>query len=330
MSNSPRVAIILLNYCGVEDTKACLESLSQLTYSSADIEIFVVDNASPDDSLAKLGAMQKDPTLPKFHLIASEKNLGYSGGNNLAIQQILNRNLNIDHPDTEADADALPIDPKTRIELVWLLNNDTTVDPNSLTYMVEQTQSSGGIVGSLILYPDKTYQQVGTQIDWRTGGTKGYSQDSLQDKMSIECLSGASMLVPTSVFKRIGLLEESYFLYFEDAEFCLRAGEKRIPKTLALQARVYHYEGKTTGKHSLSTQYYYHRNRLKLLFSYASATEKLTIGMYASFRLFRSVVKSMLDPKPERKTSVAVQKLAMKDFYEGVTGPCPHNLQAIQ
>ncbi|MEB3287410.1 MAG: glycosyltransferase family 2 protein [Vampirovibrionales bacterium] len=334
IANTPRIGVVIVNYKGVEDTIHCLQSLSQSTYQN--FQVFVIDNDSQDHSVSTLKALQESKNCAvDFTLIESDVNLGFSGGNNIAISAMIsfndalstNREKGAQQPQmgNETNGRQLPYD------YVWLLNNDATADPHCLKNMVDEAGKTGGLVGSLVLYPDKTYQRVGTQINWKTGGVSGYAEGCLKDGMALECLSGASMLIPVSVIKRIGLMDESYFLYFEDAEYCLRAAEKRIPVTLSLKARVYHHEGKSTGKHSLATQYYYHRNRLRLLAQYADGNERFSIGLYTSFRMLRSVVKSFLSPaQPEKKASLAVQKLAVRDFKQGVSGPCPHNLQALQ
>ena len=302
----PSVYVILLNYCGARDTVACLESLKKLDYP--DFKIIVVDNASPDDSVAVL---KKAQSAHEFLLFESHENGGYSAGNNVGIQFVMERHAN-------DDAHKQPY--------LWLLNNDTTVEPNSLSMLVAEAQKTGGLVGSLLLYPDRTYQQVGTVINWTTGSTKGIPEKDLQDGMRVECLTGASMLIPMQVLRKIGMLDESFFLYFEDAEFCLRAAQRNFYCTLALRSRVFHKEGATTGKKSLNTQYYFHRNRMKVLSMYATASQKITISLYTRFRMLRSVVKCRLKPSPEREASNRVQRLAMEDYRKGIGGPCPHNL----
>lgn len=297
----PLVTILLLNYNGADDTLSCLESLKKLDYPN--YKIIVVDNASEKKDVNKIRRSNVD-----FQLIESDENLGYSGGNNLGIRYVLER--------------------EKEGKYLWLLNNDTTVDPAALTHLVNTAQKTGGLVGSLILYPDKSYQQVGTRINWTTGAVRGYHESELEDGMEIECLSGASMLVPLTVFRRIGLLEESYFLYFEDAEFCLRADDEHIPINLTLRSRVYHKEGATTGKKSRMTQYYYQRNRLKLLYDYAPPGNKWLIFLYSYFRMLRSWLKS-LTGNPDRKTSAKIHMLALKDHLNGVEGSCPHQLTQL-
>ena len=312
MDSSPLVYILLLNYRGADDTVACLDSLRHLDYPS--FRVMVIDNASPDDSVARFQARLAE-CPGEFELILSSQNLGFSGGNNLGIRRALE--------EAGADADAY----------VWLLNNDTTVEPDSLTHLVQEAQKTGGLAGSLLLYPDGAYQQVGTRLNWWSGGAKGYPESAVSDGMRVETLSGASMLIPFAAFARVGLMDEHFFLYFEDGEFSLRCARKGFALTVATQSRVYHQEGATTGRKSLPTQYYFHRNRMRLLFLYATPFQKLTIGLYAIFRMLRSIVKWGVSAHPARTAigiSTQVQKLALLDFWRGVSGPCPHNLENLR
>jgi len=313
MAVQPLVYILLLNYRGIPQTFACLDSLRALEYSNH--RIIVIDNASPDDSLAQLHArLQANPD--EFRLIESESNLGFSGGNNLAIKAVLD--------ETSQDSDAY----------IWLLNNDTTVAPDALTPLVNEAQKTGGIAGSLLLYPDGTYQQVGTRMNWWNGGSKGYPESAVRDGMRVETLSGASMLIPLKAVRQAGLWDESFFLYFEDGEASLRYAQAGFPLTVSTKSRVFHEESATTGSKSLSTQYYYHRNRLRMLMMFANPLQKLTILAYAMFRWGRSIVKSQggknLEQKAERRVSAKVHGVAMKDFLRGVSGPCPHNLEKLR
>lgn len=309
MEASPLVYILLLNYRGTDDTFACLDSLHQLEYPN--VRVMVIDNASPDNSVERLQARLANNS-DEFELICSPQNLGYSGGNNLGIERAL------------AQSGANPE------AYIWLLNNDTTIVPDTLTHLVRESKKTDGLVGSLLLYPDGAYQQVGTRLNWWSGGAKGYPESGVSDGMRVETLSGASMLIPFKALKQVGLLDPSFFLYFEDGEFSLRCARQGFLLTVATQSKVYHKEGATTGRKSLPTQYYFHRNRMRLLFMYANPVQKLTIGLYAVFRMLRSVVKCKLNARPQIRTSVQVQKLALRDFWRGVSGPCPHNLENLR
>lgn len=306
--NQPPVFILLLNYRGAEDTMACLDSLRWLVYKN--FRIVVIDNASPDDSVAQLQArLAANPD--EFHFIQSPKNLGFSGGNNLGIQYA----LNLAGLSGEA--------------YVWLLNNDTTVAPDSLSHLVQTAQGYHGLIGSKLVYPDGSYQQVGTRIHWWTGSTKGYDATELEDGMRVDSLSGASMLIPMKAIREVGPMDESFFLYFEDGEYSLRCARQAYSLRVALKSKVFHKEGATTGRKSPNTQYYYHRNRLRMLKMYANPAQWLCIRTYTAFRMLRAEVKSLLGSSPEQKQSLKIQKIALQDFARGVKGPCPHNLERL-
>lgn len=307
----PLVYILLLNYGKVPLTLECLDSLAKLDYPN--YRVIVIDNASPDDSLVQLNdRLARHPDT--FELIASPTNLGFSGGNNLAIQKILENT------------------PKDVPVFVWLLNNDTTVAPDSLTALVEEAMHTGGVTGSLILNPDGSYQQSGTRFNWWTGGVKGYPESRVKDGMPVESLIGASMLVPLKAIRQVGLMDESFFLYFEDGEWSVRLARGGYSLTVCTKSKIYHRESATTGKASPFTQYYYHRNRLRFMFRYASWLQKLCIGYYASYRLLRFRLQAGWSQSPralEKKRAAEICQLALQDFGKGISGPCPHPLQTL-
>jgi GT2 family glycosyltransferase len=321
------VAIILLNYGHVEKTLACLDSLKLVTGPS--FRIFVVDNASPDDSVIQLKARlagveapagtdeishpwHKKPlpedAAPEFVLIESPRNLGYSGGCNLAIRSV-----------------RAMLEPP---QYIWLLNNDTMADPAALSALVQESRQTAGLVGSLLLYPDGSYQQVGTHFNRWTGRARGYKERDTHDGMSVEMLSGASLLIPIRAISRVGLLDERFFLYFEDGEYCLRCAHAGFKLTVATKSRIYHHEGASTGKRSSTTQYYYQRNRLKLLWQVVPPLQKATIAAYALFRLGRSYLKCLpvgsVEKQNSNRLACRIYQLAIQDFILGVDGPCPH------
>ncbi|MEM0950819.1 MAG: glycosyltransferase family 2 protein [Cyanobacteria bacterium P01_H01_bin.74] len=321
------VYILLLNYRCVDRTIACVESLYQSgiitsnrynssgSNSKQTVKLLVIDNASPDDSVAQLkNYLEKNPGC--FVLLPSEQNNGYSAGNNIGIRW------------AQTDFEALP-EASTLSGLVWLLNNDTTVTETTLQALITmwettctKKRSNDLLVGSLLKYPDGRYQQVGTKINWWTGQSKGYPEKTIFDGMPVQTLTGASMLIPLAVFQTVGLLDESYFLYFEDAEFSERCKRHGVPLVLAKGSVVYHEESASTGKKSVLTQYYFHRNRLFFLMQYATPLQKATIGLYTVFRLIRAMLKALLSADQERRTGFLIQWIACQDAVKGIRGQC--------
>jgi GT2 family glycosyltransferase len=296
---APSVTIILLNYKGADDTIACLQSLHYLVYDN--YKIRVVDNDSQDGSVEAIH--QAFPDIP---LILSETNGGYSAGNNLAIRTVL-QDLDLDY--------------------VWLLNNDTTVDPNSLGALVAQAQRyPNSLIGSLVLYPDGRFQRVGNYLDRTKASVRYYNEPDLQDGQVVESLTGCSMLVPKAVFETIGLLDESYFLYFEDNDFCMRAAHAGFSNVIALGSRVYHKESASVGKNRPLLTYYYQRNRLVFAQKYFPAKQNFLLHLYTFYRLFRSKIKSMRTNTLASRQDHVAFCLAIQDFYQDVLGKCPHEI----
>jgi len=128
VEETPKVSIIVLNWNSAHDTAECLESLRKLNYPAH--EIIIVDNGSTDDSELVLREEYSD-----IKFIQTGVNLGYAGGNNVGIKYALAHGA----------------------ELIWILNNDTVVDPDSLREMVVMAQSDPaiGLVGSKIFYYSK-------------------------------------------------------------------------------------------------------------------------------------------------------------------------------
>jgi GT2 family glycosyltransferase len=149
--NSPRIAVILVNYRAWSATLACLNSLALLDYPANRLTVWVVDNGGDNWSnvsqLNQIGPFKVFPLLEKH-------NLGYSAGNNAAIRQ------------------ALP-----QAEAIWLLNNDTLVKPDTLQALVNRWQQAVQkigkpvLVGGVIHHPDGRFQQVATRVNLWTGSS---------------------------------------------------------------------------------------------------------------------------------------------------------------
>jgi GT2 family glycosyltransferase len=258
--DAPRIAIVLSNRNGREDTLMCLNSLTAL--NDVDVRVIVCDNSSADGSIPaflewgqqSLGGVRKgvrlvrcgdaaDITLDNFlTIIDIGANLGFAGANNLAIRMAL---------------------AESSIEAVWLLNNDTEVEPWTLAALRRQLADDPtiGICGSTLVYwHDRTKVQAvgvhfnlalgrGQQIGW------GQTRERLPDRNEVErrmtYVPGASMLVSRRFLETVGLLEESYFLYCEELDWSLR-NRGRFRLAWAPESVVYHKEGGSIGTRSLS------------------------------------------------------------------------------
>jgi GT2 family glycosyltransferase len=245
MAYPPRVFTIILNYRNADDTLRCLESLASSRYRR--MFPVVVDNGSDETTVDTL----KDHLTTRT-LILSDDNLGYAGGNNLGISYALDRGA----------------------DLIWVLNPDTEVQPDTLKRLVSSMNSVPdiGVLGCRILNGGDGGQTIwynGATIDWSTGGGTSHTDNGKKDSdvkderlRSVDYVTGASMLVRREVFEHIGLLPERYFLYFEETDFNVRARNAGWRVMVDSAARLLHYRRSWERAPGPNYVFYFIRNRL--------------------------------------------------------------------
>jgi len=237
------VWIVLVNWNGWRDTFNCLTSLETLDYQS--FQTLVVDNGSTDDSVARIRR-----AFPNVTIIEAGKNVGFAAGCNLGIKYALREGA----------------------EYVWLLNNDTTVESGALSALVERAEAdpSVGAVGSAIYYasePERLQAWGGGRVDFWLGRVHHFLRPV--DATRIEYLSGASMLLRRSALESIGLLDEAFFMYWEDADYCFRLRRAGWRLDVAAQAKVWHNEQGSVGKKSILLDVYFNRSAARFFEKHA-------------------------------------------------------------
>ncbi len=269
----PETAIIVINWNGIRDTRECLDSLTKNTCPGC--EIVVVDNHSegPDAEILK-----KD-YKGLVTVIENDQNYGFAGGHNRAIKYVLGRSS----PD-----------------YIMLLNNDTVVDADFVTRMVEVAEKDQliGIVGPKILFYDAKdrIQNLGCRVNLFKGSTKSVAYGSLDSNQYSVVLDvdyvDACILVKREVIERIGLLDESYFCYWEDIDFGTRAREAGYRVVCATEARIWHKKPFVPGnkkkvigggqaiQESPYIIYYITRNMFKFLKKHASVRQYCLFILY--------------------------------------------------
>jgi len=292
---SPKVFIIILNWNGWRDTFECLKSLSDLAYGN--FEIILIDNASKEKTRFSRETFPKLKTTQVFN----EYNLGFAGGNNQGIKMAL-----------EGDAD-----------YVLLLNNDTTVEPDFLSVLVAEAEKNNeaGILGPKILFYDekRLIWSAGGKItgNFTRGELIGYRQnDSGQYNQTkeVDYISGTCLLVKKEVIKKIGLISEDYFLYYEDNDWCQRVRQAGYKCLLVPEAKIYHKASKSTQEFSYPYIYYHSRNGLIL----ASRFGSKTLTYLISFWIFaKQVIKLLVGYK--RNWARPVMR-GVVDFWRGKRG----------
>lgn len=238
------VYIILLNWNGWQDTLKCMASLDRLEYPN--YQVLVVDNRSTDDSVARIRSAH--PDVP---IIQTEENLGFSGGNNVGVRRALEQGA----------------------EYIWLLNNDTIVDSRSLTAMVELAEEDPtiGAVGSVLYHmdePKEVQNWGGGMVNTRWGLTR-YYKSRIREEL-LHFITGASLLIRREVLDDIGLLDETFFMYWEDADFGLRLRKANWRLAVAEDSHVCHKPFGIAGKNSILTTTYFSSSAVLFFKKHAS------------------------------------------------------------
>lgn len=264
-----KIVIVVLNYKGLKDSLECLESLRRCAKGNYDVEIIIVENGSGDGSAEALAKI-KD-----IHLLVNDKNLGFSGGMNSGIKYALKRNT----------------------DFVVVLNNDTIAEKNLITSLAKSAQYADIVVPKIYFASGfefhktrykkadlgKVIWYAGGYIDWqnilgRHIGVDQVDRGQFAKSKEIDFATGACMLIKKEVFQKIGFLDDKYFLYLEDMDFCVRAKKAGFKIVFAPKAILWHKNAVSTGGSGSKIQdYYFTRNRLLFAFKYAKLRTKIAV-----------------------------------------------------
>jgi GT2 family glycosyltransferase len=205
-----------------------------------------------------------------------KENRGFAGGNNLGIKQALEKGA----------------------DYVLLLNNDTVVEPNFLKELVEAGESDkkAGILGP-----------IGGKINWLY--TKG-----VHVTKNNKYISGACMLVKREVIEKIGLMDEEYFLYCEDVDWCLKARKAGYKCVVVLEAKIWHKVSSSAKAESFSYIYYHTRNGLLLAKKNAPFFIKILAYLWSFWIFVKQIIKLVIFP--EKKKWAKAIRLGIGDFYK--------------
>jgi GT2 family glycosyltransferase len=241
-SSQPVVTIVILNWNGIEDTRECLQSLRNVTYPS--YRIVVVDNGSEHEEGAALETEFGDAVT----IIQNERNVGFAGGANIGIRQAL----------------------EDRTNFVLLLNNDVTVDPGFLDAMVEFASARSDLAAAC----PKAYLSDQRNVIYSAGGTvnlwtgvarqvgRGETDHGQFERAKVrDYADGLCMLIPAAAIEKVGLLDEDYFAYWEETDWCIRARDAGLRCYYVANAVVWH-KAKRSREASDAFNFNYRRNSL--------------------------------------------------------------------
>jgi GT2 family glycosyltransferase len=279
MIQVPLVHIVILTWNGREDILECLRSLRQSIYPNA--RILIVDNASTDGTVEAV-----ESEFPEVEIVKNSTNLRVGGGYNAGIKK--------------AFADGA--------RYILLLNNDTIFKPDFLARMIEAAEDRPdiGMVGPKIYYysDPKRIWSAGGRIEWWKGwchqvGVRELDHGQCDVPGEADWVTGCCVLVKREVVKRIGLLDESYFMYGEDTDWCFRAVRTGFKIYYEPSAVIWHKLSVSIGGH---LSWFKNRNKLKsqlrLLAKYARWYNWFTIPFIMPIKVVQSYmrVKSFRQP----------------------------------
>jgi GT2 family glycosyltransferase len=290
----PQVCVVLLNYEGSGDTIACLDSLRKASYKN--FRIVVVDNASTDHSVASLNeyfyknspsnfschetidnAMRSESLPLKYTLIQSQVNGGYGAGNNIGIKYALKGN------DTD---------------YILIINNDTIVEHDFIEPMVQlcEDDKTIGIASGKIYYHDRPdviwfnggrYHPCTAKVEHVNFGEKDTGQKTLEKNTFI---TGCLWLIPRKTIQSVGLINEDYFMYIEDLEYCRRVLSKGFSLQVSELSKIYHKVGSSTGGRFSDFSVYWRVRNMNLFIR-----EHVSSFFYRAFSLLMFNVKMFVN-----------------------------------
>jgi len=301
MAINPKVSIVILTWNQCDMTKTQLIGIAALDVKRLDVEMIVVDNGSTDETVKTL-SNYKLPNM-NYKFIETGSNLGFAGGNNIGIKDAIDRGA----------------------DYVISMNNDLILPKDILVKLVELAESDKtiGLIAPKMYFAkgfefhkDRYKPSDLGHVIWYAGGIidrkNVYSEHLGVDEVDrgqydkvedTDYVNGACFLITKELIKKIGLIDETFFLYWEDADYSEKARRAGFRVIYAPTTHLWHMVSVSTGKSgSPSNDYFIVRNRLIFGLRYA--------GLRTKFALFRDSIRMLFTGREWQKNGVI-------DFYLG-------------
>lgn len=265
---NPLVSIISINYNSTEQTRELLESLNILNYTP--IETLIVDNASANRDIEKLV-----DEFPHVKFIMSQKNLGFAGGNNLAIKEAQGAYLFFVNNDAELTADCIP----------------------PLIKMFEENQDAGAISPKFHYYSQPGIIEYAgySPISSFTGrnetiGANEEDRGQYDKAGETNYTHGGGMIVPRKIIEEVGPMPEDYFLYYEEFDWCEKIKKAGYKILFQPESLVRHKVSASIGQNSTLKTYYLTRNRILFM---RKNKNSLSYSMFLAFLMCFTIPKNL-------------------------------------
>lgn len=242
--STPFVITVILNTNRRDDTLACLASLGQSNYPNH--KIIVLDNASSDGSAEVIAAQ-----FPEVQLLPLTENLGYAGNNNVGIVEAIAQ----------------------KADWIFVLNEDTIVDADCISQLVKIGEQSAqiGMVGPMVYHYEEStrIQSAGGRLGprWQSQhiGQNEPDQGQFSQPHKVDWISGCALLVRTAVVEQVGPLDERFFYYWEETEWCLRTARAGWQIVHIPAAKLWHKGVQPNYQPGPNVTYYSTRNRFLMM-----------------------------------------------------------------
>jgi GT2 family glycosyltransferase len=287
-----QIAILIINYNLKKDSIDCIRSLEQA--GAALGQIYLIDNHSTDESVSEIGSCFG----PELNIWVNDKNLGYAGAINSGLQRILDQGY------------------------AWLLimNNDTVVAGDFL----EKLLSAANNHPDVLIWSPAIYSMQHPDIIWHLGsevipgtlltrdpyrGKKNLPAE--KDAIPIVFAHGTAMLIHRDVFSKIGLFDDSFFMYAEEIDFCWRAHQVGILAAGAVQAKMWHKVSASSSRNKSKTNYLRIRNQIIFYRRYSHGLMRLNLLLFTFLRSLLLAGKALIQASPETTKSI------LNGWYDG-------------
>ncbi|MGQ9501869.1 MAG: glycosyltransferase family 2 protein [Anaerolineae bacterium] len=288
---TPDLSIVIVNWNVCTLLRRCLHSISMATASWPTSQVIVVDCASTDDSVAMV---QRE--FPSVQLIISPENLGYARGANLGAARALGRYLMIMNPDTEVVGDALAIlvrymeaHPQVGAAGPQLRYADGRLQPSRRRFPTPAT----AFWESTLLqqwFPHNRFARHYYMVD--------RPADSAQP---VDWLVGAALVIRRATWEEVGSLDEGYFMYFEELDWCRRCHTSGWEVHYVPQALIIHHEGKSSDQVPAARTIHFQRSKVRYFRKYHGAMWANLIRLFLlwsfAFQLLEEALKWLIGHK---------------------------------
>ncbi len=261
-----KISIILVNYNGIIDTIECIRSINQSDYENLDI--IVVDNNSQE-------SCDVIEELSNVKLIRCKENVGFGIANNIGAEYAVTHDATY----------------------IMCLNNDTVIEHDTIGKMLS-------VIDDMTITTCAIYYYDSDEL-WYGGGEISRWKGNFRHKhytinRSVSFVSGCCFIMTANLYKKIGLFEKEYFMYYEDGDFSIKTQINGVRLLYIYDAKIWHKVGKSIDRNIGSKDYYLTRNRLYILDKY-NKYFKVTAKVYFWFSRVLYVLSKVLkgnDPTP--------------------------------